>query len=79
MNAQLYIKDDAIKIYINGSIHLCFKQDSLLGIQSWIGTDKYMIEFYLNGNNILCEYDSVKKWKKILSLLSKHNLFNSNF
>lgn len=79
MKVELQIKDDAIKVFINGLLHICISQSKLLGIQSWIGADKYMIEFNMKGNKILCEYDSFKKWEKILTLLSKYNLFNNNF
>lgn len=79
MKIELQIKDDAIKIFINGIIHICINQSELLCFQSWIGTDKYMIQFNLKGDKMLCEYDSFKKWQKILTLLSKHNLFNRNF
>lgn len=79
MKVELSIKNDSIGILINGVIHLSLNQKKLLGVQSWIGSDKYMIEFYMKGNNILCEYDDKKKWLKILTLLSNNNLFNNNF
>lgn len=79
MKIELQIKDDAIKIFINSIIHVCVNQKELQGFQSWIGSDKYMIQFYLKGGKILCEYDSIDNWSKILTLLSKHNLFNRDF
>lgn len=79
MNVELQIKDDAIKIFVNNTIHICINQKQFLGVQSWVTNNRWYIEFYCKGNKkILCEYDSIKKWNKILSLLSKHNLFNKN-
>jgi hypothetical protein len=75
----LEIKDDAIKIYFDGILHLCISKQRLLAVQSWITPDKYTIEFYMQGNSILCEYENKERWETILSLLSEKNLFNKNF
>lgn len=79
MKISLSIEDDSIKILIDNILHLSVNQNRLLGIQSWVGSDKYIIQFYMKGNNIICEYNNKKKWEKILSLLSCNNLYNKDF
>lgn len=60
------------KIYINNTLHLYFKRQDFVGIQSWIDKQKSLfIEFYFKDNRILCEYDSIEKWTEILKLLNQ--------
>lgn len=79
MKISLSIKDDSIKIFIDNILHLSLNQDKLLGVQAWVSSDKYIIQFYMNGNSIVCEYGNNKMWKKVLKLLEQNNLYNSNF
>jgi hypothetical protein len=60
------------KIFINEFLHLKFVTRKLIGVQSWKETENlFCIELYLEGGNILCEYDEQSKWVSILELLEK--------
>ncbi len=76
---SLILSHKLIKIMINKTLHLAIKQDELIGIQSWLkgdGSDrKYCIEFTTKTTAMLSEYDSEDKWKSILNLLNKKNLY----
>ena len=76
------VKDNAIKVYINGLIHLSFKQSELLGIQSWLigeAIPTYCIELTFKDNIILAEYDTFSKWAKILKSLDSQPIFVTKF
>lgn len=75
---KLSIADNQIKIYLNDTLHLCLKQDELIGIQSWVKGDthqSYWIEYTLKDREILTGYDCIEKWKEVLKLLDSNNLF----
>jgi len=82
-NIKIITKDNQIKIYFNDVIHLTLRQDNLLGFQSWILGDEhetYWIEYTMkDGVEILTGYDKIDKWKTILELLDKENLFSGKF
>lgn len=62
----------SVRIYINGSLHIMFKQDELISIQSWVeSTNLFFIEIQLKGATMKCEYDSAERWTKILNLLDE--------
>lgn len=62
-----------VKIYINGYLHLLFKQDKLLGLQSYKKeTNLYCIELTFATNIITTEYDSPERWSQILKLLDEN-------
>ncbi len=68
---EILIKDNKIKILINGLIHVFIKADEFIAFQSWIGDDdRYYIEFYTTKQYFYTEYDDEKKWKQILKLLN---------
>lgn len=73
MNIKVVLSYNTLRIFIDNILHLSFKKDSLIGIQSWVEENKYCIEYYLVNGSILSEYDSVVKWKLILKELSKLN------
>lgn len=76
------VKDNQFKIYIDDLVHLLIKKDELIGVQSWIlGDDTriYCIEYTLKDKEILTEYNEIDKWKRILTLIDKNNLFNERF
>ncbi len=77
---KLIISNKQIKIFINDILHLSIKQKQLVGIQSWImGYDadrKYCIEYTLKTSVVLSEYDDAEKWKSILDLLNKNDIFH---
>lgn len=74
LTEQITIKSEfsVLKIFIDGSLHLYLDKDKLLGIQSWISNDKYLIEYTLVGNAITTEYNSHEKWIFILNLLNEN-------
>lgn len=80
---DVLVKDNNIKIYINRVLFLSLKKDEIIGLQSWIRGDeklKYCIEFYTkSGTEILTEYDELYKWKSILDLLDKNEIFDNRF
>lgn len=71
------IKVDAVanhfKLYIDGLIHLSFKQGDLIGFQSWMNaTNWYSIEYtFKNGSTIISDYTSCDLWKEILIKLDE--------
>jgi hypothetical protein len=84
MEVSISISKSAIKIYIDDVLHLIFKQEELIGVQSWVAGDgdkvrKYYIEYYTKTQTILTEYDEQEKWYKILKKLDDENLFIERF
>lgn len=78
-NYKITIKDNQIKIFINDIIHLCLKQDEVVGFQSWVEGDddkKYIIEFYTKTTELFTEYDIREKWIDVLNLLNSRNILN---
>lgn len=77
MKATLSVKNNYIKIYINGIIHVCLKRDEFIGFQSYYrgyNSDLYVIEFYMKMQIIKVEYDLIDKWKAVLKLLDKEGI-----
>jgi hypothetical protein len=74
LKEQIVIKSEfsVLKIFIDETLHLYLDKDKLLGIQSWISNDKYLIEYTLIGNTITTEYNSHEKWVFILNLLNEN-------
>lgn len=68
------IVNNYIKIYINGILHISIKLEDYQGMQSYIDDFYFVIEFYTKTKTIICEYDSVIKWKKILKSIDKMRL-----
>lgn len=63
---------DAIKIYFGNLLHAYILRSKLLGIQSWrAGENNYFIEYTLNGNNLLTEYDDLEKFQAVLKGLEE--------
>jgi hypothetical protein len=63
-----------VKIYINDILHLKFYREEFIGFQSWIDGDKtksYNIQYTFKTTTILCEYDSIERWKEILKKLDE--------
>lgn len=69
---EIKVLFNTVSVYIDGVLHVRFKKDSWLGVQSWLeGEGKYCIEYYFNTRSILTEYDSKDKWLAILLELNK--------
>jgi hypothetical protein len=64
---------DALRITINGILHLSLTRSKLLGVQSWINEreQRFVIEYTMRGGTILCDYDSREKWASILEQLGE--------
>ena len=79
MIITLEISDGAISILFNKQLHLLIKEKEFVGLQSWFTDDKptkYFIEFYLKTGKIKCEYTCIGRWKQVLELFNKYNIFN---
>lgn len=71
MKSKIFISGEEVKIFINGILHLSFKE-KILAIQSWNEQNKFWkIEIQTKNTNSLIEYDSFEKWEQILELLNK--------
>lgn len=63
---------DYLRVMINGLVHVCVKQDDMVGFRSWVERKGwYCIEFYTKHQVIKTEYDSFDKWSSILKLLNE--------
>jgi hypothetical protein len=63
-----------LKIYINDTLHVYLNPRKTLHFQTWIEVQKpfpYVIEYYVDGEEIKTEYDSFEKWKEIITQLDK--------
>jgi hypothetical protein len=71
---KLTTKGDYFKVYIDGLLHLALKKDEVKGVQTW-ATDgdinPFKIEFYSHFGEVLIEYDTLDKWKRMLKLVDK--------
>jgi hypothetical protein len=66
------IKGNFVRIYINDTLHVMFKTEEFIGIQSYINDDDvHCIEVYTKNQKILLEYDTKEKWKEILKLFDQ--------
>lgn len=72
MEISIKVEFGVIKIFFDDVLHLRFNKDKLLGFQSWVYDEKFIIEYYLVGGSIETEYNNKEKWKKILKLLDEN-------
>ena len=69
---DVFVKNSAIFVKINGSLHLRVLIPKIVAIHSWHYDDNYFIEFVLNDNHsFLVEHDSRETWIDILAGLEK--------
>lgn len=70
---KVTVQFDAIRVHINGVLHLQLARSKLLGVQSWVMREstKFCIEFTMVGGVIVCDYDDVGKWRSILEQLDR--------
>lgn len=62
-----------LRIYINSNLHIYFKKDIFIGLQSWYeNQNSCKIEFYFKDSNLnfYVAYNSFEKWSKVLELLN---------
>lgn len=55
----------AIRVFINGLLHIHIKTSELLGVHSWI-KPALSIEFIMRGGSMTVEYDSREKFDLVL-------------
>jgi hypothetical protein len=60
-----------IKLYINGTPFVSLRRSEYNGFQAWKNDGKFSIEFYLERQTVLTEYDKYDLWKDLLDLLDK--------
>lgn len=67
------ISQASIKIYINDVLHIHYKRDKFVSLQSWQYESEQMfyIEVILDGDVMTCDYDNRTLWTGILAELNK--------
>lgn len=78
MSFEVKVADNRVTIYNNGLLHLTFKKEGLVGIQSYIDGDKnmYTIEYYFEKDVVIStEYNTIEKWIEILKQLNDKIVF----
>ena len=73
--AEITCKSDPndVRIFINGILHFYILRDEIVSFQSWyISKTCCQIKIYTKSKNILLEYNSVEKWKEVLSIFDLH-------
>lgn len=60
-----------LQIFIDNIIHLSLKKEKGIQLQSYISGDRkiFCIDFYSNGDKIVCEYGRKDIWEEILKQL----------
>ncbi len=76
LNYTIKTDKNAIKLYINGFLHVSIKRSRLIGVQSWEMDGMYFVEYTINGGSVLSEYNKIGKWKKVLELLDSLELYD---
>jgi hypothetical protein len=72
MEVSHTIRNNTVKIFLNGILHLYFCRENLRGIESWqYGQDQFVIEIALKEAVLTLEYDTKEKWTAILSELDQ--------
>jgi hypothetical protein len=70
MDVSHTIRNNTVKIFISGILHIYFRREHLRGLQSWqFGKDQFVIEVKLKDATLTLEYDQREKWTAILTAL----------
>lgn len=75
---SIKVDSNQCKIYINGILHISFKVSEFIGVYTYVegGYNKeYYIDFQFKSTILTTQYNRIDKWKAIISLLEKENLF----
>jgi len=75
---SIKILDNQCKIYINGILHISFKVSEFIGVYTYMegGYNKeYYIQFNFKSTKLITQYNRIDKWKSVIALLEKENLF----
>lgn len=66
------IEFDTIRVYIDETLHIDIRRSKLQSISAWRWANGYFaIEFILDRNRMLLEYETEDLWKAVLEELSK--------
>lgn len=82
MKIEVTATEREIVIKFNGITHLRCDRRELLGLQSWVVNrgrlmPVYAVQIYTRcGKEIVLEYDSIEKWKKVLAGLDATPFLN---
>lgn len=72
MEVTTAVFGDTLKIYINGLLHLCFR-DRITSVHAWKEERSWWkIQVCMGSNKELAEYDAKEKWETILKVLDNH-------
>lgn len=73
MEVTTKLYQSTLKVYIDGFLHLTIPKARFIALQSWIERpDWHVVEIYLEGQTITCEYTSLAKWQAILRALDEY-------
>lgn len=75
---EVVVGYDYCKVYINGLLHISFRLEKFVGLQSWLdrGKNRYYIEYTFSDDGaILTEYDTKELWEGILDELNTKDLY----
>lgn len=62
--------DRLLKIKFDNAIHICLKQDQVLGFKTYYkDSNKYYIKFYTTGLPVITSYSNRDHWLQVLNIL----------
>lgn len=83
MNIEVSSTEREVFIKFNGITHFRCDRRELVGLQSWLVnrgriTPVYSIQIYTRSSaqDIILEYDDIKKWQEVLRLLDDVSFLN---
>lgn len=73
MKVTTEVSNFNIRFYIDGQLHLSFKESEYSGLHTFIDGNKgvWCVEVHLKGGIITLQYDSKAKWDAMLKSLDK--------
>jgi hypothetical protein len=72
MEVSHTIRNNTVKIYFNGILHLWFNREDVRGVWSWqYGENQFAIEIRLRKTSLTPEYDTKEKWTAVLAELDR--------
>lgn len=61
------------KVLIDDTLHVCIDRHKFVGITTWFDCDtQCSIEWITETNKFITEYDSIEKWKAVISELNEN-------
>lgn len=73
MKISSAISHASVKIYVNDILHIHFRREKFIGLQSWRyeKEEMFYIEINLTDGVMTCDYDRSDMWTEILTELNK--------